>query len=157
MGQRTGLQRLFRLRRLEEETERMAVEQAAAMRNRIEAEAIAEKDREREGRRELHRQIANADTSWRAAAAWAMEDATARRRLIEEKLAIAEATVERLRSGLLRRRMARQQVESLLEREKASAREQELRTTQQLLDDWFNQKGSSAKVVDRGKGQRERD
>jgi flagellar biosynthesis chaperone FliJ len=157
MGQRTGLQRLFRLRRLEEETERMAVELAAVARNRIEGEAIAEQVCERDSRRELHRQIANIDTLMRAAAASAMEDAVARRRLIHERLQVAEATVEHLRNAMLRRRMERQQVESLLEKETTRVREQDLRRAQQLLDDWFNQKDSRGKSVDGRKGQQERD
>lgn len=129
----------------------MTVELAVAARDQTNAEAKALEQREREGRDELHRQIANADTVLRAAALKEIEGAGRRRSSLQEKIEKAEAAVQRLRAEFLNRRMARQQVESLVERDTARLREKELRRAQQSLDDWFNRKDADAKRADEWK------
>lgn len=150
MGQHSVLQRLFRLRKLEEETQRVTVELAVLIRNQMEAEAKAEQEYEREGKEELHQRMGDADTVARFAAAAEMENAGKRRQFVQRKLDAANATVQRLRAQLLSRRMARQQVESLVEREIVRVHKQELRRAQQSLDDWFNRRDSTAMADESG-------
>ena len=116
------------------------VEAAAAARNGIKTALTEQESRASEGRSELVQHISNIDTVVRAAALKELGDVAVRRDWLQEKLQAAETTVERLRNRLVNRRMAREQVESLVGEHAARLREQEVRRAQQSLDDWFNRK-----------------
>jgi flagellar export protein FliJ len=137
------LDRLLRLRELEEELSRVDLEVAVGERNRIERELAVVVELQAQDRANFAASIGKRDTSGRTGAAMAMEQARKQRTRITPRLEAAQREVLRRQEEMLVRRTSRQQVKTLVEREQLALREVTGRRVQQMLDDWYGRRFSS--------------
>jgi len=146
MAKRNVLERLWRLRELEEEQSRLELEAQVGERNHIAqqlAEAIAGAAR---SRGEFVARLGDSDTAGRTGALVELEQGRRRQTAIRPQLDNAEAAVELRREEFLARRTTRRQVETLLDREREAARVEAARRAQQMLDDWYGRRGMAGKL-----------
>ena len=140
-----ALARLLKLRTLLEESSRMELERRAALAARIDRAQLRERESIRKSREQAlikicedgpaHEQAEQRTTEWMNA-----ESATWRDQQLEP---LAQASARKVAFGreeFFERRKERQQVESVLDAEKARLREEQERRTQRELDDWFGMK-----------------
>lgn len=139
-----SLTRLLRLRSLIEESVRMELERRAAFAARVDGAQQRERQSIRNSRELALKAIweeAPARQALQRSTEWASAEAAAWR---EQQLApLAEAASRRVAEGrgeFFDRRKERQQVESVLDAEKARLRTESERRTQRDLDDWFAMK-----------------
>jgi flagellar biosynthesis chaperone FliJ len=137
---RRVLQRLLRLRELEEEQSRLALEVAVLNRHRLAEELAAAADRQAFGRMTFVAAIPDGDTAGRTGGLFEMERASKERPRLEARLAAADAEVTRQREALLALRTARRQVEALVTEESAALQEEAARREQRMLDDWYSRR-----------------
>jgi flagellar export protein FliJ len=140
MAKRRVLERLLRLRELEEELSRVDLETAVGARNRLAGELAAAAGRQAQAHRGFAASLGDPDTADRTGAVIAMERACKQRLRIEPRLRSAEQEVMRQREEFLARRTGRQQVETLLEQEHRTQQEEVARRAQQMLDDWYGRR-----------------
>jgi flagellar export protein FliJ len=140
MAVKPVLHRLLRLRELEEELSRVELETAVGNRNRVADELATAVERQARNRRSFAASAGERDTASRAGSVIAMEHARKLLSRIEPRLDATEREVIRQREAFLSKRTARQQVETLLEREQSAAREESSRRAQQMLDDWYGRR-----------------
>jgi len=143
MTGRKVLDRLLRLREMEEEQSRHELEAAVGDRNRVAAELKNAIDRQAMGRRSLVSGIEERDCFGRTSAVIEMERARRMRMRVEPRLEAAEVEVKRQREEFLLRRAAREQVETLVDQERAATLEKTGRRAQQMLDDWYGRRTPS--------------
>jgi flagellar biosynthesis chaperone FliJ len=132
-----ALRRLLRVRELEEEQSRVALESAIADLRCLEHALAANLDRDRRGRALLQASAHTGDLQDRLAA---MEESKAAKRVaavIESRRPQAEEQVEQLREQYLAKRVERRQAETLIEEAAAREAVDADRRTQMGLDDWF--------------------
>jgi flagellar export protein FliJ len=134
------LPRLLRLRELEEEQSRAELEASVGVRNRAAAELDRAIQRQNQGRVAFASAIERQNSAERTAATLVLGQVLGQRIEAEEVFAVAESEVELRRDAFLLKRMSRQQVETLVEKQVAQAREQTSRRAQQMLDDWYGRK-----------------
>lgn len=127
-----ALLRLLRVRSLEEEQHKRALEAELARLRRVEAELEMCKVRERRGRALLP----SPDALDRASGAVELEAARRGIVFLEHRRAEAERNAAGLRDAFLEKRMERRQAETLIEGARASQALEEGKRTQQQLDEW---------------------
>lgn len=140
-----ALARLLKLRTLLEESSRMELERRAALAARVERAQLRERESIRESREQAlakicedgsaHEQAEQRTTEWMNAESAAWRD--------QQLEPLAQASARKVALGreeFFERRKERQQVESVLDAEKARLREEQERRTQRELDDWFGMK-----------------
>lgn len=127
-----ALLRLLRVRGLEEEQHRLALEAELARLHRAESELEMCKVRERRGRALLR----SPDALDRAIAAVELEAARRRIVFLEHRRAEAEREAAGLRAAFLEKRMERRQAETLVEGARAAQEVQGRQRAQQQLDEW---------------------
>ena len=142
MAKRRVLQRLLRLRELEEELSRLELEAAVGERNRVAGELAAAVKRHAHGREVFAAAIGEPDTAGRTGAVMAMEQARKQRIRVEPRLETADREVVRQREEFLTRRTGRRQVETLVDREQLAAQEAVSHRAQQMLDDWYGRRST---------------
>ncbi|MFP5235418.1 MAG: hypothetical protein ACLGSD_05925 [Acidobacteriota bacterium] len=140
-----ALARLLRVRALEEEQRKLALEAELARLHRADAELEACKARERGGRALLR----SGDGVDRVTAAVEMEAARKQGKLLEQRRSAAEREAEGLRAAYLEKRTERRQAEALIEGARASEELAARQRAQQQIDDWH---GSRREVTGRGAG-----
>jgi len=146
MANRRVLERLWRLRGLEEEQSRMALEACVAERNRAE-ETLADAGRSvARSRGEFVARLGDANTAARAGALLELERNRRYREALRPRLASAEAEVLAGREEFLLRRTGRRQVETLLEQEQQQKAQETARRAQQMLDDWYGRRTAAARA-----------
>lgn len=132
-----ALRRLLRIRELEEEQSRLALESALGDLNRLNHAQAANVERDRRGRRLVEASVHSGTSQDRLAG---LEETRAANRFVlalAPRIEDAEQDVASLREEYLASRVERRQVETLiLEAEAQDALESE-RKSQQGLDDWF--------------------
>jgi flagellar biosynthesis chaperone FliJ len=134
------MQRLFRVRELEEEQARLALEAATGTLRQLEHALEASATEDRRGRRlfdhsahtgELPDRLGGLEES-RAAGRWAA--------VLAPRIAGSEAEVAALRKQFLEKRIERRQVETLIEETEGRDDLKAGRRSQQTLDDWYGSK-----------------
>ena len=131
------LERLLRIRRLEEEQSRTALELALAELHRLERALAGTAEHDRQGRR-MVAESAEAGESWKRFAGLAESRAAARNALrIAEQMESAAQQVDSLRSRFLAKRVERRQAETLVEEARARDAVDASRRAQQGTDDWY--------------------
>jgi flagellar export protein FliJ len=140
MAVKKVLERLLRLRELEEEQSRLTLESAVEDRNRIDRELSDAADRQAQGRRTFVAGMSAPDSVGRCGGVMEMEQARRLRQQIAPRLKAAEDEMTRQRDDFLARRTARRQVETLVDEEQQAGRESEARRAQQMLDDWYGRR-----------------
>jgi predicted metalloprotease len=132
-----SLRRLLRIRELEEEQSRLALEAASGDLHNLQHAQAATVERDRRGRRLVQASAMSGEFQDRLAG---LEETRAADRLavvLAPRIAIAEQEVARLREDFLSRRVERRQAETLIEEAEARDALDADRRTQQSLDDWF--------------------
>ena len=131
-----SLQRLLRIRDLQEEQHRLALESAVVELRELEGAGTAAGERERQGRELIGASVQAGRPVDRQAG---LEQAAAARRqarCLAQRAVIAEKEAMRLRQILLEKRVERRQAETLVSESEAEALVESNRRSQQALDDW---------------------
>jgi flagellar biosynthesis chaperone FliJ len=134
------LRRLTRIRELEEEQSRLALEAAARSREQAAAELLAAHQERLDGRSDLVRGVEHNDPRDRQTGLIRMQVATRHAEHLRPQLQQLDEQLTRQRDEYLARRTARRQVETLLGEAELRARQEADRRAQQMLDDWFGRK-----------------
>lgn len=134
------LRRLTRIRELEEEQSRLALEAAARIREQAAAELLAAHQEQLDGRSDLVRGVEHNDPRDRQTGLIRMQVATRHAEHLRPQLQQLDKQLARQRDEYLARRTARRQVETLLGEAELRARQEADRRAQQMLDDWFGRK-----------------
>ena len=145
-----ALRRLIRVRELEEETGRLALDSAVAERSRLNHALDLVSQRERNGRALIALSARSGELSDRLAG---LEEARIAHRLKEvlsERIAAAELEVSERRESYLSTRIKRRQAETLIEEAEKKYAQQGVRRDQQDLDEWFRSRAQSNVPPDRG-------
>ncbi len=132
-----AMRRLLRIRDLEEEQARLALESGLAELRRLEHALAATADRDRSGRRLVAESVRTAELTDRLAG---LEETRAAHRLaglLEPRIADAGQDVAHLREQYLASRVERCQAETLIQEAEARDALEGDRRSQQALDDWF--------------------
>jgi len=137
MAASRALRRLLRIRELEEEQCRLALESSVGELNRLEDAMQASVERERRGRRLVEASARNGELTDRLAG---IEEAHATDRLftvLEPRIAAREEEVMKRRGEFLLKRVERRQAETLIEEAVAKEGLEAGRRSQQALDNWY--------------------
>jgi hypothetical protein len=132
-----ALRRLLRIRDLEEEQSRIALESAMGGLRRLEQAQAATSGRDRRGRRLVAASIQTGELPDRLAG---LEEQRAAERLqpaLARRILDAEQVVANRRQDFLARRVERRQAETLVKESEAREAIDADRRSQQGLDDWF--------------------
>ena len=142
------LNRLLRLRELEEEQSRLELELAVAERNRAQQEIAFVTGRLEQGRRHFATGIVEQNRLARAAGLLETEEAGRQRLRLYPQLETADAEVARQQAEFLLHRTGRRQVETLVENERANGEVEAGRRAQQMLDDWYGRRKAKERPGD---------
>ena len=137
MGVSKALQRLLRIRDMEEEQRRLALDSALRELRDLEHARDLAIAREREGRKIIDMSARSGDLADRQAGL--VESGAARTRVhhLAPRVTASEAESGRLREEFLEKRMARRQAETLIDGREAQEAIEAIRRNQQALDDWY--------------------
>lgn len=130
------MRRLLRIRELEEEQRRLALEAAAEELRRLEAARAASLRREKSGRALVRASARSGEIVERIAGIEETEMAQVRTGLIVARIEEAEAATDERRREFLEKRVERRQAETLIEENESRERREQERRSQQALDDW---------------------
>jgi hypothetical protein len=158
MAASRALRRLLRIRDLQEEQSRLALESTLGELNRLQDAMRATVERERQGRRLVEASARTGELPDRLAG---IEESHATDRLfavLEPKIAAKEEEVMARRQEYLAKRVERRQAETLIEEAEAEEALEASRRGQQALDNWYASRqyregaGSGANMRDSHKG-----
>lgn len=156
----SALDRLFRVRELEEEQCRTAVEEAAGQVRRLENAVAAARERMLRGRRLISASAQSGDLLDRIAGLEETRSAGRAQENLSSRVKDAETALANLRQIFLAKRVERRQVETLLKQEEAALAFAADRRDQRVLDDWHRmrgfRKGSVARLLKRHCGDGDR-
>lgn len=130
-----ALRRLLRIRELEEEQSRIALETALGEMNRLKATLLGTAQRGQEARRLFASSLQSGNPTDRVACLHEMRATDNLAGALSRKLATAAPEMVRLRDRLLAKRIQRQQAESVIKECDARAKSEEERRNQRDLDD----------------------
>lgn len=129
--------RLLRIRELEEEQNRGALESALGELNRLERALEMTCEYDRQGRRMVAESTHTGIVADRMLGLMESRAAAERSVQLAEQIAEANEEIAALRDALLRKRVERRQSETLVEGVRARHAVETLRREQHSLDDWF--------------------
>jgi thioredoxin-related protein len=132
-----ALKRLVRVRELEEERSRLALDSAVAERDRLTHALELASHRERNGRALIVLSAHSGELCDRLAGLEETRMAHRLRELLFERIAAAELEVSEQRERYLSTRIKRRQADTLIEEAERKDAEQCVRRDQQDLDEWF--------------------
>jgi flagellar export protein FliJ len=139
-----ALRRLLRIRDIEEEQSRLALEAARADLSRLKHSLESTVERDRRGRQLVERSVRSGELPDRLAG---LEEARAAVRLAQAlapRILDAEQDVAGLREQYLEKRIERRQAETLIEEAEARDALDTERKSQQGLDDWYGNRVHAA-------------
>jgi flagellar export protein FliJ len=140
MGMRKTLDRLERIRRLEEEQSRLELEAAVVERNHLLQLKEQASGQRTDGRRQFAAGVLDQKPLERQRGLMAMEQASRVEQWLAPAVTEADQEVERQRTEFLHRRTARLQVETLADEERRKSAAEVARRAQQMLDDWYGRR-----------------
>jgi len=132
-----ALLRLFHIRELEEEQNRVALESALGELNRLESALRATVERERRGRKLIETSAQTGELPDRLAG---LAESHATKRLfavLEPRIAVKQEEVRLRREEFILKRVQRRQAETLIQDAEAQASLDADRRGQQALDNWY--------------------
>lgn len=132
-----AMRRLLRVRDLEEEQSRLALESAVGDLHRLEAALGAAQQRERRGRRLVQTSAQSGELPDRLAGLEETRAGARHAAALTPRIAEAEAEVATLRQEFILKRVERRQAETLIQETAARDALEEERRGQRALDDWF--------------------
>jgi flagellar export protein FliJ len=132
-----ALKRLLRIRELEEELSKSALESAVAEREHFRRKLAMAVESNRSGRRLWGESVHAGDCESRHAAVEEMRLAAQLTGLASAKLVAAEKELNRRRENYLATRTVRRQAETIIDEAEQRDAQVALRRNQQELDEWF--------------------
>jgi flagellar biosynthesis chaperone FliJ len=132
-----SLRRLLRIRDLEEEQSRLALESALGELNRLQHALAASTERDRRGRKLVGTSVRTGELPDRVAGLEETLAAGRRTAVLAPRIAQTELEVVALREEFLGKRVERRQAQTLIEENEARDAEEAGRHGQQALDDWY--------------------
>jgi flagellar biosynthesis chaperone FliJ len=132
-----ALRRLLRIRDLEEEQCRLALESAVGELNRLESALTAAGERGRRGRRLIDASAHTGELPDRLAGIEEIQAASRFAAVLVPRIAEVEQNVADLRQAFLVKRIERRQAETLIQETEAKDAVEASRREQQALDDWY--------------------
>lgn len=132
-----GLRRLLRIRNLEEEQNRLALESAIGELHRMEIALAAAQTRERSGRRLVAASALTGEVCDRQAGLVESDAARRNASMIATRITTAQMETARLRQRFLDKRVERRQAETLIEEAGARDAMEAGHTAQRSVDDWY--------------------
>jgi hypothetical protein len=132
-----GWRRLLRIRELEQEQSRVALESSVSELRRLERADAAACQRNQGGRRLVNASVRSGVLDDRIAGLEETRAGERFARALAPRIEAAAQDVETLREDFLTRRMERRQVETLIEEAEVVDAQQAERRAQQAIDDWF--------------------
>jgi hypothetical protein len=132
-----ALKRLLRIRDLEQEQHRLALESALSELRRLEAALGSASERERRGRGELAASVRAGEQQERHPALVESEIGNSHARVLAPRIVRVEAETARRRQAFLLKRLELRQAETLIRETEAADEVEELRKGQQRLDEWY--------------------
>lgn len=132
-----GLRRLLRIRDLEEEQNRLALESAMGELHRMEIALAAAQTRERSGRRLVAASAETGEVCDRQAGLVESDAARRSASMIASRIAAGQMETARLRQRFLEKRVERRQAETLIDEAEALDAMEAGRMGQRSVDDWY--------------------
>jgi hypothetical protein len=132
-----ALRRLLRIRELEEEQRKLALESAAAQLNRMRSTLAANVERNRKGRALVAESARSGELPDRLAGVVETRLALRSEAILAPRIASAELQSAALRQEYLAKRVERRQAETLIGETEAQDEAESERRAQQALDDWY--------------------
>lgn len=132
-----ALRRLLRIRDLEEEQCRLALESSAGELHRLQSALEASFDRDRRGRRLLEAGVRGDQLPDRLAGLEEMRSAVRFAAALEPRIEAMEEEVALRREEFILKRVERRQAETLIRETEAREEVENGRRSQQGLDDWY--------------------
>jgi hypothetical protein len=145
-----ALRRLLRIRELEEEQSRLALEASLGDLHALQYALAATTERDRSGRRLVQVGALNGEIRDRTAGLEEMRAAERFARVLGPRIADAEQDVISLREDYVDKRVERRQAETLIEEAAARDTLDADRRSQQALDDWFGNRRHGEQVEEKG-------
>jgi hypothetical protein len=133
----SALRRLLRVRDLEQEQYKLALDSALGELRRLERALAASRAQERQGRERVAASTRSGELIDRIAGLAESEAARRRAKAIALRIPAAEAEAARRRHEFLAKRVEHRQAETLISETEAQDGVQTVRREQQSLDDWF--------------------
>jgi hypothetical protein len=137
MGSARTIERILRIRQLQEDESHRALELALAEMAQLELALRAAKNRERAGRSLVAASAKSGEIADRIAGIEESRSAARRAVALALRIRTAEDEVAALRQDYLGKRTSRLQAETLAGQERAREAATGLRRSQQALDDWY--------------------
>ena len=137
MGGSKALERLLRIRALEEEQRRASLETALGELDALKRAREAAVESERNGRAQVVSSVASGSVVDRQAALVEMEAALRRSRILAPRIVVSEREAVFRREEFLEKRVERRQAGTLVEQAEAQEEIESERRSQQTLDDWY--------------------
>jgi hypothetical protein len=137
MGFPKLIERILRIRQLEEGESRRALEVALAELAQLELALRSSQQRERAGRGLVSASAQSGEIADRIAGIEESRSASRRAVALSLRIQSAEASVANLRRDYVEKRTSRLQAETLAETERARVAATNLRRSQRALDDWY--------------------
>jgi len=134
------LKRLLRVRELEEEQRRVALETAQNELNRLKMAIDSAVDRQRRGRRLIESSVLNGEQTDRFAGVEEIRTGERIAAFLQPHLATHQALVEQRREEYMAKRIERRQAETLIEESLKREAVEEARKSQLALDEWYGTK-----------------
>lgn len=132
-----ALRRLLRIRELEEEQSRLALESTVAELNSLERALVAAAERDHQGRLLIGASAHSGELPDRLAGLEEMRAATRRTTALLPRIEDVKLDVTAMREAFIGKRVQRRQAESLIQATEAQDAIEAGRRSQQGLDDWY--------------------
>ncbi len=145
MDNSTSLQRLLTIRRAEEGCSQSEMERAVREQQHLEAAQATAQERRRCASALVSSSAQTGELMDRVAGLQEMKTSDRLRRMFREKIDEARMDTQHKRQELLARRLARRQVETLIDAKLAQSKVDSTRKTQSALDDWHRSQRVAAK------------
>ena len=137
MNASKAIERLLRIRALEEEQRRASLESALGELDALKRAQNAARQSERRGRARVGASAASGEVIDRQVALVEMETARRRVGLLEPRIAASELEAARRRQELLAKRIERRQAGTLVEEARMGEEIESGRRNQKAVDDWY--------------------
>lgn len=148
MSRSKALERLLRIRALEEEQRRASLESALGELDALKRAREAAAEAGRNGRARVGSSVASGSVVDRRAALVEMEAARRRDRALAPRIAASEKEAAHRRQEFVEKRVERRQAGTLVEQAEARDETEAGRRTQQAIDDWYGTRKRDSQAVD---------
>lgn len=152
MSRPKTLERLLRIREIEEEQKRLQLDAALAKLESLEKTRDLAAGMERQGRTLIGSSVISGEVADRQTGLMEMEIARRRVRMLALRIASAQKESMERRRDFIDKRIERRQAESLVEQEDSREKLESGRRSQRSVDDWYGARKHRRGGDDQGRG-----